>query len=80
MSTAAQVLATIARVLDSDEAVSDPDLQLYDLGLLDSLKTVELMVALAEEFRVPISPAEFERQQWATPRMIAAYLERKLVA
>jgi D-alanine--poly(phosphoribitol) ligase subunit 2 len=80
MSTADQVLATIAQVIDSEEVVHDPDLPLYDLGLLDSLKTVELMVALGEQFRVPISPAEFERQQWATPRKIAAYLERKLAA
>jgi D-alanine--poly(phosphoribitol) ligase subunit 2 len=80
MSSAEQILAVIAQVVDSDEVVSNPDLPLYDLSLLDSLKTVELMVTLSEEFRVEISPAEFERQQWATPRKIVAYLEQKLAA
>ena len=80
MSTADQILAVIARVVDSEEVLSDPDLPLYDASLLDSLKTVELMVSLSEEFRVEISPAEFERQQWATPRKIVAYLERKMAA
>ncbi|HEV3255812.1 MAG TPA: D-alanine--poly(phosphoribitol) ligase subunit DltC [Gemmataceae bacterium] len=80
MSSADQILAVIAHVVDSEEVVSNPDLPLYDLSLLDSLKTVELMVTLSEEFRVEISPAEFERQQWATPRKIVAYLERKMAA
>jgi D-alanine--poly(phosphoribitol) ligase subunit 2 len=78
MSTADQVLAALAAVLESDEAVRDPDLPLYDLNLLDSLKTVELMVALAGRFGVELSPAEFERQQWATPRKIIAYMESRV--
>jgi len=80
MSTAENVLSVLARVADSDEVVKDLDLPLYDLNVLDSLKTVELIVSLAERFQVDISPAEFEREQWATPRKIVAYMERKLAA
>ena len=80
MSTADQVLSVLVRVSETDEVARDPDLPLYDLNVLDSLKTVELMVALAERFGVDISPAEFERQQWETPRKIVAYVERKLAA
>jgi D-alanine--poly(phosphoribitol) ligase subunit 2 len=80
MSTADKVLSVLAQVADSDEVVRDPDLPLYDLNVLDSLKTVELIVSLAEQFQVDISPAEFEREQWATPRKIIAYMERKLAA
>ena len=80
MSTADQVLSVLSTVLESDEVVRNPDLALYDLQLLDSLKTVELIVSLAERFQVDISPAEVERQQWATPRKIIAYMERRLAA
>ena len=80
MSTADRILAVIADVVESEEVVSNPDVPLYDVNLLDSLKTVELMVTLSEEFRVELSPAEFERQQWATPRKIVAYLQRKMAA
>jgi len=48
--------------------------------VLDSLKLVELMVALSEEFGVEISPAEFEREQWATPGRIVAYITSRLTA
>jgi D-alanine--poly(phosphoribitol) ligase subunit 2 len=80
MSTADQVLSVLSTVLESDEVVRNPDLALYYLQLLDSLKTVELIVSLAERFQVDISPAEVERQQWATPRKIIAYMERRLAA
>ena len=53
-------------------------LQLFDLAVLDSLKTVELMVALSEEFGVEISPAELERDQWATPNRIVEYIESRV--
>ena len=55
-----------------------PDILLYDLGLLDSFSTVELMVALGREFGIEISPAEIERNDWATPRRIVAFIEAKL--
>jgi D-alanine--poly(phosphoribitol) ligase subunit 2 len=80
MSTAEQVLNVLATVVESDEVVRNPDLPLYDLQLLDSLKTVELIVSLADRFQVDISPAEVERQQWATPRKIIAYMEQRLAA
>jgi D-alanine--poly(phosphoribitol) ligase subunit 2 len=78
MSTAEQVLSVLGRVTDSEEVANDPDLPLYDLQVLDSLRTVELMVALSEQFQVELSPAELERQQWATPRKIIAFMEQKV--
>jgi D-alanine--poly(phosphoribitol) ligase subunit 2 len=80
MSTAEKVMAVLSDVAESEEVGQDPDIRLYELNILDSLKTVELMVALSEKFGVEISPAEFEREQWATPGKIVAYMERKLEA
>ena len=78
MSTADRVLGILARVAESDEVRQKPDLALYDLQILDSLSTVELMVAFSREFGVDISPAEFEREEWATPRKIVGFMERKM--
>jgi D-alanine--poly(phosphoribitol) ligase subunit 2 len=78
MSTAEKVLNVLANVSEIDEVREDTDLNLYDTQVLDSLKTVELIVALSSEFGVSISPAEFEREQWATPRKIVEYMERKI--
>ena len=78
MSKREQILEILARVAGSNEVREQHDLPLYDLQLLDSLRTVELVVALASELGVEVSPAELEREEWATPRRIVTYVERKL--
>ena len=56
----------------------EPDLPLFDLGLLDSLGVVTLITRFAEEFEVDISPAEFERKGWSTPAKIVEDLQRRI--
>jgi len=78
MSVDDRVIGILATITETREVERNPDLALFDLGVLDSLKTVELMVALSEEFGVQFSPAEFEREQWATPRRIVALVTGRL--
>jgi D-alanine--poly(phosphoribitol) ligase subunit 2 len=80
MSNADKILDLVANVAEVDEVRQDPELPLYDLHILDSLKTVELIVAFSDAFGLEISPADLERGQWATPRLIVADLERRLAA
>ena len=77
---AAQILDVLARVAETDEVRTNPDLALYDLQVLDSMKTVELIVALGSELGVEISPAEFEREAWATPAKLVADVQARLTA
>lgn len=73
-----QILTVLANVAETDEVRTNPDLALYDLQILDSMKTVELMVALSGEVGVDVSPAEFERENWATPRKLVADVMQRL--
>jgi D-alanine--poly(phosphoribitol) ligase subunit 2 len=70
----------LAEVVESDEIRQHPDLRLFDLHLLDSLATVHLLLGLSERFGLELSPSEVERDAWATPTLIAAYIERRLSA
>jgi D-alanine--poly(phosphoribitol) ligase subunit 2 len=77
MASPDQILDVLANVAETDEVRSNPDLALYDLQILDSMKTVELIVALNSEVGVEVSPAEFERENWATPaKMVADVMQR----
>ncbi len=78
MTTSTDVLNILEQITGTDQVRRDPDLALFDLDILDSLGTVELIVALSEKFGVEISPAEIERQQWASPRKIIAYMEERV--
>lgn len=67
-----RVLAILRDVAGSGQVELDPDVPLYSSGLLDSLATVTLMAAFAEQLGVDISPAEFDAEAWGTPRRMAA--------
>ncbi len=75
-----KILRVLAGVAETEEVRTDPDLALYELQILDSMKTVQLIVALGQEVGVEISPAEFERETWATPRQLVADVLRRLAS
>ncbi|MEK0450923.1 MAG: D-alanine--poly(phosphoribitol) ligase subunit DltC [Verrucomicrobiota bacterium] len=75
-----QILDVLARVAETDEVRTNPDLALYDLQILDSMKTVELITALMEEVGVAVSPSEFDREAWATPAKLVADIQKRLAA
>jgi D-alanine--poly(phosphoribitol) ligase subunit 2 len=78
MTISTEVLAVLADVLDTSEVYDAPDLPLYELELLDSLRTVELILALSERLGIEISPAEIDRELWASPRRIVQDVERRV--
>ncbi len=78
MTVADRVLGVLAHVSEINDVRQNPDARLYDLQILDSMKTVELIVALSTEFAVSISPAELTADLWATPRQIVAFVEGKV--
>ena len=80
MPTDQDVLNLLAKVAETDDVRSNLNLELFDSGILDSLKTVELMVALGEQFNIRISPAELDRDEWATPLKLIQFVQARLAA
>jgi D-alanine--poly(phosphoribitol) ligase subunit 2 len=78
MSTAERTLKVLSNVVETNEIRNHLDAPLFDSHLLDSLKTVELIIAFSEEFGIEISPAEFDTVQWSTARHIVAYIEERV--
>jgi D-alanine--poly(phosphoribitol) ligase subunit 2 len=80
MTISDRVLDVLVGVSEIEGVRHDPDVRLYDLQILDSMTTVQLIIAFSSEFGFEISPAELDREEWATPRKIISFIERKLVA
>lgn len=78
MSTAEKTRHILAEVTETDRVRSEPNLPLFEEGLLDSLGAVTLIARLSEEFGIDISPAEFDRDLWATPALLEADMERRV--
>ena len=73
-----RILQQLVTICGTREIRSNPDLALYDKQVLDSMKTVELILAIEEEFGLYVSPAELDREKWATPGKIVADIEARL--
>ena len=78
------VRATVLRILGEVTSASgledEPDLELFDAGMLDSLGIVSLIVAFGDELGLSIAPSDLDRKAWATPRSMIADVERRLAA
>lgn len=75
-----KLLDMLAEIAGTDEVRRDPQLDLFGTQTLDSIRTVELIVMLDEQWSVSISPAEFDRETWATPERFIADVEARLAA
>jgi D-alanine--poly(phosphoribitol) ligase subunit 2 len=80
MTISDRVLDVLVGVSEIEDVRHNPDVRLYDLQILDSMSTVALIVAFSSEFGVEISPAELDREEWATPRKLVSYIEQKMSA
>jgi D-alanine--poly(phosphoribitol) ligase subunit 2 len=70
-----KVLKILADICESKGITENPDVELYNSGLLDSFGTVQFLVALEEELNISVSITEIDREIWATPNKIVGYLE-----
>ena len=73
-----KVSALIVQVCDTDEVLSDPDLDLFEAGLIDSMGFVELLFGLEQEFAIQVPPTEIERDDVSTVTKILAFVNEKL--
>lgn len=65
--------------LCGDEIVREnPDIDLLEEGLIDSLDYIELLLKIEDEFGLRMSPSELTREEMATPNRIIAVVEKRL--
>jgi D-alanine--poly(phosphoribitol) ligase subunit 2 len=73
-----KVLQLLASVAETDEVLTNLDLPLYEYQVLDSMRTVQLILMIEGQFGIKVSPAEFERESWRTPRDLIADLKHRI--
>lgn len=72
-----KVLDILERVCGTDEIREDLDINIFETGLLDSLGSIELLLAIEEDLNIKIEPTEVERDEIATPRKLIEYLTKR---
>lgn len=72
-----KLLDILERICDDETVREDLNKDLFEEGLLDSLAIAELIVAVEEEFKVILSPTEYEKEELSTVHKIEKILKVK---
>ena len=65
--------------VSGDPSVRDHmDDDLFELGFLDSMAAIELLVGIEDEFGVSIAPTEVEHSAMNTPAKFIAQVQKRL--
>lgn len=73
-----QVLEILTDICNTEEVVENPDVRLFEEGLLDSFGTVNLLVEIEEKLGIDVTISDFDRDEWSTPNNIISILESKI--
>lgn len=72
-----KVFELIEDICEDDVVWDEPDIDLFEEGLFDSLAAIEFLVDLEDVFNVSIAPTELEREEMNTPnKIVERVLER----
>ncbi len=73
-----QIIDLVADITDEPDVADEPDLDLFEEEILDSMAAIELLVAIKDEFGVSIAPTELERSEMNTLNKIVARVSERL--
>jgi len=75
-----EVFDVIEEVTGVDDFRINEDLDLFEEGILDSMRAIMLIVELENKFNISLPPSEMDRDDWNTAAKIAMRIEEKLNA
>ncbi|HCY5962933.1 TPA: D-alanine--poly(phosphoribitol) ligase subunit 2 [Staphylococcus aureus] len=70
-----QVLNLLAEVAENDIVKENPDVEIFEEGIIDSFQTVGLLLEIQNKLDIEVSIMDFDRDEWATPNKIVEALE-----
>lgn len=69
-----EVIDILVEVCQDEVVKENPDIELFQTGLLDSFGTVELLIQIEERLGILVPISEFDRDLWNTPTNISLQL------
>lgn len=61
-----QVLDLLADVAENDVVKENPDVEIFEEGIIDSFQTVGLLLEIQNRLGIEVSIMDFDRDEWAT--------------
>ncbi|WP_312681575.1 D-alanine--poly(phosphoribitol) ligase subunit DltC [Lactococcus taiwanensis] len=73
-----QIFDIIESVSGTDEFREDLNMDLFEEGILDSMKAIMLIVELEGTFDISLPPSEMDREDWNTAYKIVERIQEKI--
>ncbi|GGI38965.1 D-alanine--poly(phosphoribitol) ligase subunit 2 [Mammaliicoccus stepanovicii] len=70
-----QVLDLLAEVAENDIVKENPDIEIFEEGIIDSFATVGLLIEIQNSLGIDVTITDFDRDEWATPNKIIKVLK-----
>lgn len=75
MSFEEKVLDILAEVAENNIVKENPDIAIFDEGIIDSFATVGLLIEIQNNLEIDVTITDFDRDEWATPNKIIEVLK-----
>ncbi|MGS0651091.1 D-alanine--poly(phosphoribitol) ligase subunit 2 [Staphylococcus arlettae] len=72
-----QILNILADIAGDSIVKDNLDIAIFEEGIIDSFKTIELLLAIENQLGIDVSITDFDREAWATSNKIIALLSAK---
>jgi D-alanine--poly(phosphoribitol) ligase subunit 2 len=72
-----KVMDLLESICEDGVVRENPDIELFENDLLDSLTFTELLVEIEDRFGIVISPSEVSREDFGTPNKIIALIKAR---
>ena len=72
-----KILEILAEICGEEAREITPELDLYEIGFLDSFGTLRLLLLLSDEFNVDLDASDITREQIASVEKIIKTLSQK---
>ncbi|ARB41223.1 MULTISPECIES: D-alanine--poly(phosphoribitol) ligase subunit 2 [Mammaliicoccus] len=69
------VLNILAEVAENDIVKENPDIEIFEEGIIDSFATVGLLLEIQNNLGIDVTITDFDRDEWATPNKIINVLK-----
>lgn len=73
-----KIFDMLEEICGDDIVRTNPDINLLDEDLIDSLDYVDLLVNIENEFGIIMSPSEFTREEMDTPAKIISQVKARM--
>lgn len=70
-----KVLNILADVAENDIVKENPDIEIFEEGIIDSFATIGLLLEIQNNLDIDVTITDFDRDEWATPNKIIKVLK-----